>query len=69
MPALALVIFMTSHAQIYPVGQSAVAHQEINNSLALENVEITGEVTVVLTNSQNRTIMLQGSSKDISVVK
>ena len=69
MPALALVIFMTSHAQIYPVGQSAVAHQEINNSLALENVEITGEVTVVLTNSQNRTIRLQGSSKDISVVK
>lgn len=69
MPALALVIFMTSDAQIYPVGRSAVAHQEINNSLAFENVEVTGEVTVILTNSQSRSIMLQGNSKDITVVK
>jgi hypothetical protein len=69
MAVFSIVIFMASHAQIFPVGQSAIAQQEINNSLAFENVEITGEVTVVLTNSQSRSIMLQGTSKDISVVK
>ena len=69
MPAAALVIFIPSHAQFFPVGQSAIVHQEINNREGFDNVEIAGEVTVVLTNSQSRNIILQGSSKDVSIVK
>jgi len=69
MPAVALVIFMTSHAQFFPAGQSAIVHQEINNRQGFDNVEIAGEVTVVLTNSQSRNIILQGNSKDVNIVK
>jgi len=69
MSVFPIVIFMNSHAQIFPVGKSAVAYQEINNRQAFENVEITGKVTVILINSQSRNITLQGNSKDLDVVR
>ena len=69
MPVFLMFIFMNSHAQIFPAEKSAVAHQEINNSQAFENVEIMGEVTVILINSQSRNITLQGNSKDLDVIR
>jgi hypothetical protein len=68
MPALGLVIFMTSHAQFDPVGQLTPTSREIINSHVFENIEIKGDVTVILTNEQTRNIMVRGIDKDISLV-
>jgi Putative auto-transporter adhesin, head GIN domain len=68
-PALAMVIFMNSHAQVYPVSQLTAAYKEINSSHVFENIEIQGDVTVILTNEQTSNIMLRGNDKDISLVK
>lgn len=69
MSVFLMFIFMNSHAQIFPAEKSPVAYQEINNRQAFENVEITGKVTVILINSQDRNITLQGNSKDLDVVR
>ena len=69
MSVFLMVIFMNSHAQIFSVEKSPLDYQEINTNQAFENVEITGTVTVILINSQNRNITLQGNSKDLDVVR
>ena len=68
-PVLAMIITMASHAQIYPIGQLTAAYKEISSSRSFDNVEITGEVTVVLTNALSSNIMLRGSEKDLNMVR
>ena len=69
LPALAMVTFIISHAQVYPAGQLTSAYKEITVSQEFENVEITGDVTVVLTNALSSNIVLRGTGKDINTVK
>src|SRR6185295_3388190 len=69
LPALAMAIFISSDAQIYPAGQLTPAYKEITISQEFENVEITGDVTVVLTNALSSNIVLRGTGKDINTVK
>ena len=68
LPALTLLIFVASHAQVYQVSQLTAAYKEIDNGHA-ESIEIKGDVTVILTNEQTSNIMLRGNDKDISLVQ
>lgn len=69
MPALAVVIFMSSHAQVYPVAQLSATYKEIKKSRPFESINVNGDVTVILTNEQTSNIMLRGNDKDISLVE
>jgi hypothetical protein len=61
-------IFMTVHGQVSEYNPTMVVHKEINNSRALENVEISGDVVLILTNEKNSDIVLQGDKNDIDAV-
>jgi hypothetical protein len=61
-------IFMTSHAQSHPTNPVTVTHKHVNSSRAFENVEITGDIIVVLTNARNSDITMRGNDKDIAVL-
>lgn len=69
LPALTIAIVTTSHAQVYPIAQSTSAYKELAIGQEFENVEITGDVTVVLTNAMSSNIVLRGTGKDINTVK
>ena len=61
-------IIMTGHGQFSEYNPVAVAHKEVNNNRAFENVEISGDVILVLTNEKTNDVTLQGDSKDIDAV-
>jgi putative autotransporter adhesin-like protein len=61
-------VFMTVHGQVNDYNPTIVAHKEINDTRSLENVEISGDVIVYLTNEKSSDIVLQGDSKDIAAV-
>ncbi len=60
--------FMTAHGQLNENDQTVVVHKEINNSQAFENVEISGDVVIFLTNETRSDITLQGDDRDIKGV-
>jgi len=68
MSAFVLSIFMSVHAQFHANNPVAIAYKEMNSSQAFENVEVTGDVIVVLTNAQNNDIKMKGNSRDIEMV-
>src|SRR5215813_11397382 len=47
----------------------SIDRREISNGEAFEQAEITGDVTIVLTNEPTRDILLEGSSQDVNNVK
>ena len=65
---LALGVFVTVNAQFHEHNPAVVVHKEIRNSLAFENVEVRGDITLVLTNEQRSDIQLQGNIMDIDMV-
>ena len=68
MSVFALGIFVTVNAQVHEHNPAVVVHKEIRNSQAFENVEIRGDITLVLTNEQRSDIQLQGNLMDIDMV-
>jgi len=68
MSVLTLGIFITVNAQFHGHNPAVVVHKEIRNSQAFENVEIRGDVTLVLTNEQRSDIQLQGNIMDMDMV-
>lgn len=60
--------FVTAQGQLNENNQTVVAHKEINNSQAFENVEISGDVVLFLTNETRSDITLQGDDRDIKGV-
>ena len=65
---LVLGAFISVNAQLHGNNPTAIAHKEIKNGQTFENVEVSGDVIVVLTNAQNNDIVLKGNSKDIDMV-
>ena len=61
-------IFMTVHGQVTDYNPTVVAHKEISDIRSLENVELSGDVILILTNEKSSDIVLQGDSKDIDAV-
>jgi len=61
-------VFMTVHGQANDYNPTVVAHKEINDTRSLENVEISGDVILYLTNEKSSDIVLQGDSRDIAAV-
>jgi hypothetical protein len=61
-------IFITVRGQVNEYSPTIVVYKPINNSHALENVEINGDVVLILTNEKNSDIVLEGDSNDIDAV-
>ena len=67
---LSMLVFVsgaltTAHGQLNENDQTVVVHKKINNSQAFENVEISGDVILFLTNETTSDITLQGDDRDI----
>jgi hypothetical protein len=67
MLVFAFGIFMTVHAQFNDDNSIVVSHKEVT-SQAFENVEVSGNVILFLTNEISSDITLQGDSKEIDAV-
>ena len=68
MLVLAFGVFMTVHGQANDYYPTAVVHKEISDIRSLENIEISGDIILFLTNEKRSDIVLQGDSKDIDAV-
>src|SRR5262245_12891219 len=65
-PAFVLGSFVPVQAQLHSTSPSTVTYKEIGR--ISENVEISGDVIVVLTDDEVSNVMLKGNSRDIDMV-
>jgi len=68
MLVFALGILMTVHGQVNEHSPTVISHKEVTNSRTFENVELSGDVILILTNEKTNDVTLLGDSNDIDAV-
>src|SRR5215467_11348291 len=67
--AFVLVLFIAARAENSPGIVQVIDYKQISNGEEINKIEISGDVSIVLTNAIGTNIMLEGNNKDIDLVK